>query len=75
MGESPSPFPLTNNNKMDTQEIRKAASYLRTVNALTKQDEAVLTIALNRVANGQPLSESVRKNTEDLLFLYRGLAR
>lgn len=60
---------------MTTTEIRKAASYLRTVNALTKKDEEVLTIAINRVANGQPLAESVRKNTEDLLFLYKGLTK
>lgn len=58
---------------MTTQDIRKAAQYLRTINALTKRDENTLTIALNRVANGQPMSESVRKNTEDILFLYKGM--
>jgi len=58
---------------MTTEQINKAASYLRAAGVLTQQDERVLTIALNRVKLGQPLSESVRKNTEDLLFLYQGM--
>ena len=58
---------------MTTEQINRAASYLRAAGVLTQQDERVLTIALNRVKLGQPLSESVRKNTEDLLFLHKGM--